>query len=316
MVTLRELPIFQERCLVSTSCERSLVVGDAVPREIWQQNRQCRSRKRYKAVMKQIVGIPFTGAVSRDAEAESEIIDDLITASHCQFDDQALPVADQQSILAHILDLLMDKLKSLIESRVKIYLGSITEQLLDPHTTLAWSATTNNCQDFCNALLQPQLFEPLVHGPPKQLADGGALYVMSFMCPNEGYLQRGVHTKYDVPSGLTEEYLQRFYFGRYDEADVIDTAQEYWYDWGAFGGPLYKYQDLFPWDCTEPAAAILPVVVTATWRSTSGPSLSMLGPWHQCISHGTSTCMPPLSPTLRSQPLAGMQLLSHGCVTV
>ncbi|KAJ5706630.1 hypothetical protein N7488_006431 [Penicillium malachiteum] len=74
---------------------------------------------------------------------------------------------------------------------------------------------------------------------------------MSFVFPYEGYLRNKINTKYDVPYGLTEEYLLKFHFGLHDDADIIDTLQEYWFDWGAFGAPLYKNQELFPWDCTE-----------------------------------------------------------------
>ncbi|RYP61573.1 hypothetical protein DL771_010094 [Monosporascus sp. 5C6A] len=250
LVTLRELPVFQERFPLSTTRDRSLAVSGATTREIWQQHRSFKIHKRYKAVMKQIVGVPFTGVLGRDAEVE--IVDDLLAASRRPFDDPGLPISDQQTLLANILDPVLEKLKSLIGSRVKAYLESIVERLLDPSTKLTWSATTNNCQSFCNSLINPKLFEPLVNGlPGSQSANDSPLYVMSFVCLDEGYLQRGVNTKYDVPSGLTEEYLLRFHFGRHDEADIIDTNQEYWYDWGAFGGPLYKYQDLFPWDCTE-----------------------------------------------------------------
>jgi hypothetical protein len=197
--------------------------------------------------MKQVVGVPFTGALAR--EAEVDIVDDLLAASRCPFDDPGLSVSDRQTLLAGVLDPVLEKLKKVIGSRVKLYLQSIVERLLDRATKLGWSATANNCQRFCNSLIDPNLFEPLVNGP--RSAPEKPLYVMSFVCPDEGYLQRGVNTKYDVPSGLTEEYLLRFHFGRHDEADIIDANQEYWYDWGAFGGPLYKYQDLFPWDCTE-----------------------------------------------------------------
>jgi hypothetical protein len=60
-----------------------------------------------------------------------------------------------------------------------------------------------------------------------------------------------IKTKFDVPNGQIEEYLLKFRFGRHDDADIVDTLQEYWHDWGAFGGHIYKYQGLFPWDCTE-----------------------------------------------------------------
>jgi hypothetical protein len=59
-------------------------------------------------------------------------------------------------------------------------------------------------------------------------------------------------SKRDVQYGLTEEYRMRFRnYGHHDESDIADTLFGYWYGWGAFGSPLYKYQDLFPWDCTE-----------------------------------------------------------------
>lgn len=59
--------------------------------------------------------------------------------------------------------------------------------------------------------------------------DASSLYLMSFVCPQEGYVNPRVRTKFDVPSGLTEEYLLKFRYGRY-EADIIDTLQEYWHD--------------------------------------------------------------------------------------
>ena len=51
-----------------------------------------------------------------------------------------------------------------------------------------------------------------------------------------------------MPNGLTEEYLLKFRYGRHEESDAIDALQEYWV---AFGGPIYPYQALFPWGCTE-----------------------------------------------------------------
>lgn len=212
-------------------------------RTLWQKEHQAGLPKRYKAVMKQVVGAPFTGLLPQ--EEELDIVRDILAASKRPFDDPGLPATDQRVLLDSLLDLVLQKLKNLIGTRVATYLESITARLLDCKTKLTWSVTKNNCQSFCNALIDPALFEPLVSNR------SDPLYLMSFVCPDEGYLQRGVRTKFDVPSGLTEEYLLRFHFGRHDEADVIDTLHEYWYDWGAFGGPLYHYQDIFPWDCTE-----------------------------------------------------------------
>ena len=192
--------------------------------------------------MKQIVGSPFTGLLPQDQELE--IVRDILAASKEQFDNPGIPSSDQRAIIDACLGPILAKLKSLVQSRVTVYLDSIVSRLLSADTILTWSATKNNCQDFCNSLLDPAMFEPLV--------SPDSLYLMSFLCPDSGYLQPHPRSKYDVPSGLTEEYLLRFHFGRHDEADVIDALQEYWYDWGAFrGGPLYRFQPVFPWDCTE-----------------------------------------------------------------
>ena len=52
--------------------------------------------------------------------------------------------------------------------------------------------------------------------------------------------------------GLTEEYLLKFQYGRHDNSDIIDTLQEYWYDWGDFRDYLYIYQDVFPGTAPKP----------------------------------------------------------------
>ncbi|RSM12703.1 hypothetical protein CDV31_006170, partial [Fusarium ambrosium] len=250
LVSVREMPIFHERFHLQTLPQRDLAVDGGSDRRLWQRKRHVNAPKRYKAMMKQVVGAPFTGVLPHDEELQ--IVKDTIAASRLPFDDPGLPTADQIEMLSSGLQPALEKLKVLLESRVKKYLGSIVERLLDKNVALAWSATHNNCQTFCDSLIDQSLFKPLLNGPATGLDPGVyPLYNMSFMCPDEGYRQRGVRTKYDVPFGLTEEYLLRFHFGRHDDADMIDTYQEYWYDWGAFGGTLYKYQDLFPWDCTE-----------------------------------------------------------------
>jgi hypothetical protein len=201
--------------------------------------------------MKQVVGVPFSGILD-DESLEDRIVEDVVAASRLPFDDPGLTGADQRSLLESAIRPLLAKLQALIGTRVKAYLESISNRLLDPNTKLSWSLTGNNCQTFCNTLLSTELFRPLLNGPEKWTSSSGEpLYLMSFVCPQDGYAQRKVRTKFDVPSGLTEEYLLKFHFGRHDDADIIDTLLEYWYDWGAFGAPLYKYQDLFPWDCTE-----------------------------------------------------------------
>ncbi|KAF5855783.1 hypothetical protein ETB97_008444 [Aspergillus alliaceus] len=253
LITMRETPVLNDR-FTRGAHRRSLAVGGDPERLLWQQERQVGQPKRYKAVMKQIVGAPFTGILSQGHESkqEREIVELMVAASKQPFDNPGLPIMEKQRILDGAMSYILEKLRNLLNSRVKIYLNSIAQHLLDPGNTLTWSATSNNCQNFCNSLIDSELFEPLVNGLHMQSSEAPSpLYLMSFVCPPEGYLNNKVISKFDVPSGLTEEYLLRFHYGRHDEADIIDTLQEYWYDWGAFESPLYKYQDLFPWDCTE-----------------------------------------------------------------
>ncbi|KAM0249758.1 hypothetical protein ACHAP5_002627 [Fusarium lateritium] len=252
LVSLREMPVFHERFHLQTMSERDLAVGGGSDRLLWQRKRTATKPKRYKAVMKQVVGVPFSGNDILPHNQELAVVQDLLAACKQPFDDPGLPASDQLKLLNSALEPALQKLKTLLGSRLKVYLGSISQRLLDNKVKLAWSATHNNCQTFCSSLIDKYIFEPLVNGEvPDSSKDAYPLYTMSFVCPDEGYKRRGVRTKFDVPFGLTEEYLLRFHFGRHDDADIIDTYQEYWYDWGAFGSTLYRYQDLYPWDCTE-----------------------------------------------------------------
>lgn len=205
------------------------------------------------AMMKQVVGVPFSGLYK--PELENEIIRDLVSASKRGFDGLDLPSKEQRRVLDEALQQLLEKIIDLMGSQVKVYLTSIASRLLDPSVNLGWDATKNNCQDFCDALIDKSLFGALVdqNRSPINSEKGitPPLYLMSFVCRPAGYMKRLIKSKFDVPKGLTEEYLLKYQYGRHDDSDILDTLQEYWYDWGAFNKPLYPFQDLFPWDCTE-----------------------------------------------------------------
>jgi hypothetical protein len=209
--------------------------------------------KRYKAMMKQVVGIPFSGLYT--PELENAIVRDLVSASERRFDDPALSKTEQRNLLDEILQQLLYKIIDIMGSQVKVYLTSIVSRLLDPSVNLEWSATKNNCQNFCDALIDVSLFGSLVDenrspiNPEKEITP--PLYLISFVCRPAEYAKRLIKSKFDVPSGLIEEYLLKLQHGIHNDSDIIDTLQEYWYDWGAFNKPLYPFQRLFPWDCTE-----------------------------------------------------------------
>ncbi|RYC56450.1 hypothetical protein CHU98_g9750, partial [Xylaria longipes] len=228
---------------------RSLALSEDNTRMLWWQLRPSGRPKRFKSVMKQVIGLPFTGLDPEDACLENHIIDSLISASHVGFDDPGLSLRDRQKWTDKLITPIMGDLKDLLRSRLFVYIHSIASRLLNPQTRLRWNPASNNCQNFCDSILDLDIFGSLIAGKHEQTQS--PLYLMSFACRPAGYNKPKIKTKFDVPRGLTEEYLLRFRYGRHDDADIIDTLQEYWHDWGAFGKHLYRYQDLFPWDCTE-----------------------------------------------------------------
>ncbi|KAH1773058.1 hypothetical protein KXX20_004237 [Aspergillus fumigatus] len=237
-ISIRD-PIFgQGHQRVNGTC---LAVCGENERQLWRYVRPLPwKRKRFQAVLKQVVGTPFTGWPL--SPAEDEIITLLVKASN---DD--IEGACQE---------LHDKVKAFLSPWVSVYFESIVGSLLDTKTRLAWDGLTNNCQQFCNSLIDWELFGPLVASSSVTISTNDPpqpLYRMSFVCRPRAAQDPFNHPNSitNVPYGLTEEYIRRFHFGCYTGPDVIDSLHEYWYDWAGFHKPLYPHQSLFPWDCTE-----------------------------------------------------------------
>jgi hypothetical protein len=114
--------------------KRNLAISGSSARTMWSQTRPAEKPKRYKAVMKQVVGTPFAGLCNQDLERE--IVQDLVSASKQRFDDPGLPRTQQRQLLDLLLDKLISKVKQAIGLRAKKYLESITFGLLDPATNL------------------------------------------------------------------------------------------------------------------------------------------------------------------------------------
>ncbi|KAL4927873.1 uncharacterized protein BDV17DRAFT_282326 [Aspergillus undulatus] len=246
LISLRDNPTFSSTAATHLT-KKCLALSDT--RQLFWQKRPS-APKRFKAIMKQVVGSPFTGVLDQDLE--KKIINALVNASKEPFDDPGLRRQDRIQWLKRLLGPIIDDIKQLVTPQLSTYLESIVSRLLDPNVILRWSPTGNNCQNFCDSLIDHSLFTPLAGGPMLETENSNApLYLLSFVTRPTGYIKPRVKSKFDVPRGLTEEYLLRFRFGRHDEADLIDSLHEYWFDWGAFGRHLYRYQDLFPWDCTE-----------------------------------------------------------------
>lgn len=205
-------------------------------------------------MMKQVVGGTFCGLFNK--AVENDIVDTLLEESKNMVE-EGVAISEKAALLDQSTQRLLVKLQTYLSSRIDEYISSIVNQLLNPELELRWSFKSNNCQTFCDNLIDRRVFGSLFatqNTAPGQRTINKAptpLYLMSFVCRPGAYIKEKTKTKFDVPNGLTEEYLLKFRYGRHDESDVIDTLAEYWYDWGGFERPLYPYQDVFPWDCTE-----------------------------------------------------------------
>ena len=249
IITSRDPPIWQS----SGGSDRSIAYALALSedRSLYSQVRDQRKPKRYKTALKQVVGGLFGGFSSQDLEAE--VIDLVIAGSQKILDDEDESPRNNKKLLNSVLEPIIQRLSTLMKTRVDIMLQSITRRLLDTSVKLHWDQKANNCQNFCDSLIDFKIYGGFLSDSSEMNPLGvDPLYLMSFVCRPESYLrERRVRTKFDVPSGLCEEYLLKFRYGFHVDSDIIDMLQEYWYDWGAFGSPLYRYQRLFPWDCTE-----------------------------------------------------------------
>ncbi|OAQ95578.1 hypothetical protein VFPFJ_01688 [Purpureocillium lilacinum] len=251
LITTRSPPQLQVLRDPASEEDYSLLITGRAERKLYFQHRP-RTTKRYKAVMKQIAGGAFSTLL--DEAAENDIIEALIQESR-DLVDEGISVSEKAILLAESVERLLQQLKSYLEPRVTAYISSIISRLLDPKVDLRWNFQTNNCQAFCDNMIDRDVFGSLFapHEVTGEEDDQATtpLYLMSFVCRPGAYVQHKAKSKFDVPNGLTEEYLLKFRYGRHDESDLIDTLAEYWYDWGNFEGPMYRYQDVFPWDCTE-----------------------------------------------------------------
>lgn len=201
--------------------------------------------RRLKACMKQVVGGLFSRHKTAEWESENVVVKALVEQGEAYRPDHIKPRSDQKRLRA-AAEKVTKKLRKFIGPKVRQYLEIISRRLFDHELQLKMDFFTNNCQYFCDELLQQTPFGSFLDGDAS-----GSLFSMSFATRPGSYAKDDVSSKWDVPFGVTEEYLLDFYSGRYNDSDIIDSLQEYWYDWGGFGRNLYQFQALFPWDCTE-----------------------------------------------------------------
>ena len=211
--------------------------------------------RRIKACLKQIVGGAFTGL--RNNDREQEVIRLLAEEGRKCRNNPRWTQARNGRNFERGVGKIFTALKQILNPKFIILSKAILGRLFDKSVPLEWNVRKNHCQAFCNALISRSTFGKFIATKPncQVCVPHDPLYLVSFVCGNSnGDYPRKVNprTKRTVPNGLTEEYLLRYKkFGHHNESDVFDTLTEYWTDWGAFQGPIFAHQDLFPWDCTE-----------------------------------------------------------------
>ncbi|KAF8243667.1 hypothetical protein K440DRAFT_663983 [Wilcoxina mikolae CBS 423.85] len=213
-----------------------------------------RKIRRIKASMKQVVGGLFSGLFKKDEE--TAVVKAVVDESRrCVYEPMKTQRYHNQK-LRNSVQRIVQLLRDLFETRIKLYLRTIVRKLTNRSVNLTFSPI-NHCQLFCEEILDYDVFGNFVEtkGDCRVCLPETPLYLLSFMCrPGSYKYSSKIHpsSKKATPNGLMEEYLLRFrYHSHHNDSDLFDTLQEYWYDWGAFGGPIFSHQDVFPWDCTE-----------------------------------------------------------------
>ncbi|TLD21387.1 hypothetical protein PspLS_09285 [Pyricularia sp. CBS 133598] len=240
--------------------------GGLVTRKQTPQNR------RVKACMKQVVGSPFWG-LGEDQEAEADIVNDLVKAAEHYRDDPTRDNHTNGDIKRRRRVQILYKLRKLLQDRVQIYIISIVNKLLD--RDMARYSPVATSMAFCERLIDRHLFGSFMVYPrtcmldqrpehPSSRSSRGtknhgskqSLYLLSFVSRagcHDG-LPKSIFppSKLSQPNGHIEEYMLQYrHRGSHDTPDVVDSLAEYWTDWAGFRKPIYRYQPLFPWDCTE-----------------------------------------------------------------
>ncbi|KAF7167027.1 hypothetical protein CNMCM5623_000501 [Aspergillus felis] len=131
-------PIFgQEQQKADLTC---LALCGEMERQLWRHASACLQKwKCFQAVLKQVVGTPFTGWPL--SAAEEEIIELLVKASRDSTE------ATRQE--------LHDRVKAYFSPWVLVYFKSIVGKLLNSKTKLAWDGLTNNRQQFYTIIKVP-----------------------------------------------------------------------------------------------------------------------------------------------------------------
>ncbi|KAL9127006.1 MAG: hypothetical protein Q9217_004041 [Psora testacea] len=174
--------------------------------------------RRVKTFLKQMVGDPFQ-SLSHPA-LERDLIRSLFSAAERYKDDpRRTTTAPIQSFKKEV-ETIEAGLKKLLDQTVASLIASLTSIQIDVESQLPEFLRHNASVGKVGSFLV--LRSAISRLPTRH----------RFVAWPGSYLREKVVSKFDVPNGLTEEYLLKFHQGRHDDSDLVDKLQEFWHDWG------------------------------------------------------------------------------------
>ncbi|KAL8337723.1 hypothetical protein RB598_006557 [Gaeumannomyces tritici] len=220
-----------------------LIIENGVPQSsLWSAKEHLPRHRRVKAFMKQVVGSPFWGVGgASDTSMEARIVRAVAEASLKYAENPRKSARFNEQRKASLRGKILRDIQTLLHARLRSYLRAIAGRLLDREVPLAWHILDNNCQRFCDAIIDRRVFGSFM------------LHRRNESCVT----RRVVPASRDAAANRhTEEFLLRHRrVGHHNDTDIVDGLTEYWTDWGGFRAPVFRHQGLFPWDCTEARTA-------------------------------------------------------------
>ena len=196
----------------------ALALSPKSPRTIYEQHRP-RTHRRLNMVVKQVMGGLFSGFDPRWSEMETRVIDKLVFLANDLYHPDEKKSRNYNKRQADKLWAatkdVVKLLRDTLDMDVSSHLSKLAKRLFDPHFKIHWSQYRNNCQIFCDKLLEGSHYStvfPLKH-PGRDLS-GCPQYLVSFVARLPHIVSDG---------GPIKSRPSAYYFERFHRSeDIID----------------------------------------------------------------------------------------------